>query len=169
MSETVIRSRYSERIKFTVPSGSEMANDYQIRIDENGHKKLFKTGEHNQYNEIQKYADEVDIGLILKRYEAGETEVLERIKAQYADLTKAPKSLKEAQDKIIQIKSEFYQLPIEKRKEFDNSPEKYVQEYGNKRWQNVMFKELYEKEVKQISVEQEEKNKAAEKKGEVNE
>lgn len=161
MSEVNIRSRYSERIKLTVPHGSEMANDYQIRIDENGHKRLFKTGEHNQYNEIQKYTDEVDIGLILKRYEAGDTEVLERIKAQYADLTKAPKSLKEAQDKIIQIKSEFYQLPVEKRKEFDNSPEKYVQEYGNKRWQAIVFKELYEAEKKKpenIPVKKEEEN-----------
>lgn len=45
-----------------------------------------------------------------------------------------PKSLAEAQNMIVGIRQEFYELPIEVREKFNNSPEQYVAQYGTKSW-----------------------------------
>ena len=44
----------------------------------------------------------------------------------------------EAQNIVIKAKQEFYTLPLEVRKEFDNSPEMYVSEMGTETFNKKM-------------------------------
>lgn len=137
-SETIIRSRYTKRIESPTETGRPMHNNYQIRIDENGHKTLHKIGEHNLQAEINAQASECDIGLILEKYKGGDINALNKAQAGYVDLTTMPKNLQEAQNTVIRLQEEFKTLPIDVRRKFDHSPEKYVQEYGSKYWLEAM-------------------------------
>ena len=49
-----------------------------------------------------------------------------------------PKTLAEAQNKILSIRNEFEKMPIDIRRQFDFSPEKYIQEYGTETWMKTM-------------------------------
>lgn len=120
------------------PIGSKFHNDYEIQISENGHKVLVKVGEHNEYEKIQEHLEETLIENILQRAELGDPLALEARKGSYLDTTDMPKTLAEAQNKILKITQEFEQLPINIRKQFDYSPEKYVQEYGSESWAKTM-------------------------------
>lgn len=62
----------------------------------------------------------------------GDLEVLNAMRGQYIDTTGMPSTLAEAQQKIIDLKYEFSQLPKDIRKEFDYSEEKYIAEWGAK-------------------------------------
>ena len=75
---------------------------------------------------------------ILQRAQLGDEEALNRVNAQYLDTTDMPKTLAEAQNKIISIKNEFEKLPVDMRRQFDFSPEKYIQEYGTEPWMKTM-------------------------------
>ena len=112
------------------PSGSIYLNEYQEGIDENGQLYLEKIGQKNIYEMIQEDADSVNIENILHQVAMGDLNALRAREGSYVDATTMPKSLREAQDLVIRLKDEFYKLPLEVRKEFNNSPEEYVSEMG---------------------------------------
>lgn len=62
----------------------------------------------------------------------GDLSALNQRETIYADVTEMPKTLMEAQNLVLKAKQEFEQMPLEVRKLFDNSPEKYVEEMGEK-------------------------------------
>ena len=68
----------------------------------------------------------------------GDTTALNRAQAAYLDTTDMPKNLQEAQNAIIRLKNEFDSLPIDTRREFNFSPEQYINEYGTEKWQKTM-------------------------------
>lgn len=123
---------------YKMPSGSKFHTNYEVAIDDNGHKTLAESGSTNTYAIIQEHLEETLIENILRRAELGDDEALNRINGQYLDTTDMPKTLAEAQNKIISIKNEFEKLPIDLRREFDFSPEKYIQEYGTEPWMRTM-------------------------------
>lgn len=131
------RSSGTER-KFT-ETGRPFHTEYEIYIDETGHKTLHSTGETNTYAKIQESLESTLIENILDRVALGDKEALERVQGKYVDMEKLPKSLMEAQNKIVEIKNEFYKLPTEIRAQFDNSPEKYVHDFGTEEWANIIF------------------------------
>ena len=117
---------------------SSFRNEYEITIDKKGHKTLHKTGEKNIWEEIQSYKDECDIGNIIARAAAGDLNALNQRKGVYADITNTPRDLAEAQNNIIKLNNEFYKLPTEIREKFDNSKERFVQEFGTVEWYEKM-------------------------------
>lgn len=134
-----IRSRLSGTDRKPTETGRPFHMEYEIHIDENGHKTLHTTGETNLYAKIQESLEGTLIENILDRVRLGDKEALERVQGKYIDMEKLPKSLMEAQNKIIEIKNEFYKLPVEMRSKFDNSPEKYVQMFGTQEWKDIII------------------------------
>lgn len=120
------------------PSGSIYLNEYQEGIDDNGMLYLEKIGQKNIYEMIQEDAESVDIENILHQVAMGDLNALKAREGSYIDATTMPKSLREAQDLVIRLKDEFYKLPLEVRKEFDNSPEQYVSEMGTEEYLKKM-------------------------------
>lgn len=143
-----------EKIK-TNP-GTEYINTYQEIIDKkSGKLRLEKTGETNVYEMIQKDAESCKIENILHAVAMGDLNALQQREATYCDATTMPKSLREAQDLVIRLKDEFYKMPLEVRKEFENSPEVYVSEMGTD-----MFKEKmapYNEKIAKIAAEKNDK------------
>lgn len=116
-----------------MPTGNQMDNVYDYIITENLIKGLKKTGEVNRYEKIQKAADECKIETILAKAAVDPT-ILQNRKGMFLDTSEAPKSLAEFENIRIKVIQEFGKLPIDVRKKFDNSPEKFVAEYGSEEW-----------------------------------
>lgn len=115
-----------------------MHNDYEIQIDKKGHKTLKQVGEHDIYEEIQSFLEETKIENILARAAAGDLNTLNQRTGLYIDVTDSPKTLAEAQNAILKLGNYFDSLPTDVRAKFDNSKEKFVQEYGSEEWLNNM-------------------------------
>lgn len=116
-----------------MPTGNQMDNVYDYVIKENLIKGLKKTGEENRYEKIQKAAAECKIETILAKATVDPT-ILQNRKGMFLDTSEAPKSLAEFENMRIKIIQEFGKLPVDVRKKFDNSPEKFVAEYGTEEW-----------------------------------
>lgn len=132
------RSRTSGPVKMTTETGSKFAPVYEMELDKDNHKTLKQTGETNAYAKIQEYLEETKIENILTRVALGDAEALNKVQGNYLDTTDMPKNLAEAQNAIIRLTEQFNQLPIDVRREFDMSPEKYIAEYGGDRWMSAM-------------------------------
>lgn len=128
------------------PTGTRYDKTYQMKIDKTGHKELEVTGKTDRYEKIQQFKEECLIENILAKATMDPT-ILEQKKAEYFDATGLPTTLAEAQSKIIEIKNEFYKLPVKVRESFDNAPEKYIATYGTTSWAKHMgiIKEEVEK------------------------
>lgn len=137
------------------PEGRRYIKTYQEVINKDGKKGLEWTGDHNVYDEIQTYADECKIEKILQRVAMGDLAALQQREATYIDATTMPKSLMEAQNLAIRMKDEFYKMPLEVRREFDNSPDKYVSLMGTEEFKNIMAP--YNEKILAISKEKNDK------------
>ena len=122
--------------RFT-PKGTRYINTYQEEIKD-GRLTLIKTGETNVYEKIQADAESCKIENILHAVAMGDLNALRQREVTYGDATTMPKTLMEAQNLVIKMKDEFYKMPLEIRKEFGNSPDRYVEEMGTKEFFDKM-------------------------------
>lgn len=131
--------------KYTCPTGTELDKKYEMTINEEGQKKLIQSGFTNRYEKVQSHAEECKIENILARATVDPT-ILNQREGLYIDTVDMPKSLAEAQMLMQKIENEFNALPIEIRKEFNNSAEEYVAAYGNEKWAKAigLVKEAHE-------------------------
>ena len=121
----MFNSRTNKPKTIPAPTGNKFANEYSMQIDEKGHKILKKVGETNVYEKIQAGLEDTLIENILTRAAMGDTNALNRIQGNYIDCTEMPKTLAEAQNRILLLKSEFDGLPVELRREYNFSAEDY--------------------------------------------
>lgn len=116
--------------RIPTPSGSDYENKYIEQLDEYGKKTLVLNGQVNRFEQIQEHAEECDIYNIINRYNNGDLMAFQQRKGTYVDVTNMPTTLMEYQNIVLKAKQEFYDLPIEVRREFDNSPDMYVGQMG---------------------------------------
>lgn len=100
--------------------GSGVKQMYSPKFEEDGRLTLVESGTADLYAEIQSHKDSVDIYTILKRYEAGDLDVLSRVQGVYADVTGMPRTYAEMLQRIEDGKNVFASLPKEIRENFNN-------------------------------------------------
>lgn len=130
----VFWSRTARPETTATPAGNREQDVYEVNIDERGHKSLIKTGKTNIYEKIQASLESTKIENIIRRATAGDPTALAQTTGQYLDITDAPRTLAEVQGIIIKMTNEFNNLPLDVRKMYDFSPEKYVADYGTENW-----------------------------------
>lgn len=91
-----------------------------------GELTLVSSGEADLYDEIQSHKDSVDIHVLLKRYQEGDTLALERAQSFYGDISQVPRSYSGLLNAMLQSRSVFDSLPAEVRASFDHSFEKFI-------------------------------------------
>ena len=124
-------------LRFHVPTGDGTTKTYQEEIV-NGVKTLVHKGFHNVYEEIQLDVESTKIENILHACMMGDYSALKAREGTYVDSTNMPKTLMEAQNLVLRLKNEFNELPLEVRKEFNNSAEKYVEMMGTPEFNEKM-------------------------------
>lgn len=112
------------------PMGDGIQSVFEERIID-GKKKLVVTGQEDLKAFIEASKAETLIDNIIKRYTEGDLSILSRVQGFYGDVTGMPRDLADAQRTLITLQSNFEKLPLDVRKKFDNSFDKYVEEISS--------------------------------------
>ncbi len=121
MTEKRFKTQYDARERIETNPGNPIKQLYTGCYNERGQVELKEDGTENIYDFIQSFAESTDIHSILRRYENGEVDVLEKVQGFYGDVTDMPKSYAEALQRISDSEKVFMSLPVEVRAKFGHS------------------------------------------------
>lgn len=107
---------------------------------EDGTIKLSKIGEENTDEIIASYYESTTLECILSKFANGDLSALNRYQPIYMDVTTAPKTLAEAQQKLINMENAFLALPSEVKEQFGNSFNVWISKAGSEEWMKHMSK-----------------------------
>lgn len=131
MKKNDFRTKFDPQLVIETNPGSGIKEEYQLRITEDG-EDLVKTGESDLYEYIQSHADSVDIHKILERCAMlDDYSILNRMPAQFMDVSDMPRNLAEAHSTIQDAKNYFNSLPLEMRQEYENNFTLFLQDLGS--------------------------------------
>lgn len=132
-----VYTKFNKPSQDPTPCGTGLLNEYQEEI-KNGKKTLVLTGMRNTYDEIQLDVESCKIENILHAALMGDYSKLNAREGTYCDATTLPKSLMEAQNLVIRMKTEFDKMPVEVKEKFGNSADRYVEMMGTKEFNEIM-------------------------------
>lgn len=104
-----------------VPAPTGAATEPELMLNTEGCGTLEQVGERRSYELIQSYKQETDINYLVQRYMSGDTSVLQRVQGLYTDITDAPESLIEAQERMKTAERIYNTLPAEAAKAVGNA------------------------------------------------
>lgn len=78
------------------PVGDRFQPEYSLEYSKDGVPHLIQTGTIDLYEYIQSFKDECDFNRIIRRFENGDVNALQRAQGVYADVSDAPKTPGEA-------------------------------------------------------------------------
>lgn len=123
--------------RYYMVNGNPIKTEFALRLVD-GNYKLVRVGSSSLYDSIQSHADSVDIHKILERCAlANDYSVLNRMPAEFMDVTNMPKTLAEAHAMIQDAKNYFDKMPIEIKEKFDNSYLEFIQSIGTKKFESI--------------------------------
>lgn len=117
----MIKFRHRNMNPGIIPAPAGTATEPELMLNTEGCGKLEKVGERRSYELIQSYKQETDINYLVQRYMAGDNTVLQRVQGLYTDITDAPESLIEAQERIKTAERIYNTLPEEAAKAVGNA------------------------------------------------
>ena len=117
----VFQTQFETRARVFSNPGSRVKPVYEAKIDSNGVIDLVETGSENLYDYIQSFKDSTDINTIVKRYAAGDVDVLSKKQGVYGDFTELPNTYAEMLNIVISGENMFNNLPVEVRAKFHHS------------------------------------------------
>ncbi len=117
----MFKSQYDARDRIQSNAGSPIKQLYAGSYNERGQVVLREDGTENLYDFIQSFAESTDIHAIMRRFENGEVDVLEKVQGFYGDVTEMPKTYAEALQRIADSEKVFMSLPVDVRAKFGHS------------------------------------------------
>lgn len=115
------KTQYDARDRIESNPGNPIKQLFSGSYNERGQIELKEDGSEDLYAFIQSFAESTDIHSILKRYQNGEIDVLEKVQGFYGDVTEMPKTYAEALQRIADSEKVFMSLPVEVRAKFGHS------------------------------------------------
>lgn len=115
------KTQYDARDRIVTNPGNPIKQLYAGSYNERGQVELREDGTEDLYAFIQSFAESTDIHAILRRYENGEIDVLEKVQGFYGDVTEMPKTYAEALQRIADSEKVFMSLPVDVRAKFGHS------------------------------------------------
>lgn len=119
--EKPFKTQYDARDRIESNPGNPIKQLYTGAYNERGQVELKEDGTEDIYAFIQSFAESTDIHSILKRYQNGEVDVLEKVQGFYGDITEMPHTYAEALQRIADSEKVFMSLPVEVRAKFGHS------------------------------------------------
>ncbi len=117
----MFKTQYDARDRIQSNPGNPIKQLYAGSYNERGQVELREDGTENLYDFIQSFAESTDIHAILRRFENGEVDVLEKVQGFYGDVTEMPKTYAEALQRIADSEKVFMSLPVDVRAKFGHS------------------------------------------------
>lgn len=115
------KTQYDARDRIMSNPGNPIKQLYSGSYNERGQVELKEDGTEDLYAFIQSFAESTDIHAIMRRYENGEVDVLEKVQGFYGDVTDMPKTYAEALQRISDSEKVFMSLPVDVRAKFGHS------------------------------------------------
>ncbi len=115
------KTQYDARDRIQSNPGNPIKQLYAGSYNERGQVELREDGTEDLYAFIQSFAESTDIHSILRRFENGEVDVLEKVQGFYGDVTEMPKTYAEALQRIADSEKVFMSLPVDVRAKFGHS------------------------------------------------
>ncbi len=115
------KTQYDARDRIKSHAGNPIKQLYSGSYNERGQLELKEDGTEDLYAFIQSFAESTDIHAILKRYQNGEVDVLEKVQGFYGDITEMPHTYAEALQRIADSEKVFMSLPVDVRAKFGHS------------------------------------------------
>lgn len=147
---TKVYTHFNHPEKVKTNAGTKYLATYQEQI-EDGVKTLVCTGAKDVDELIQMDLESSKIENILHSVAMGDLSALNAREGTYCDATTMPKSLMEAQNLVLRMKSEFDKMPTEVREKFNNSADKYVELMGTDKFKQIMAP--YNEQIAKIEME----------------
>ena len=145
--------RYVDHDHVYCEPGSGIKIEYQLRIIDNN-EDLVETGKSNLYDYIQSHADSVDITKILERCALlDDYSLLNRLPAQFMDVTDMPKNLAECYSYVQDAKNFFERMPTEIKAKYDQNFLSFISDIGSDRFNNTVrdfLDSIKEKEINEV-------------------
>ncbi len=117
----MFKTQYDARDRIETNPGSPLKQLYAGSYNERGQVVLREDGTENIYDYIQSFAESTDIHAIMRRFENGEVDVLEKVQGFYGDITEMPRTYAEALQRIADSEKVFMSLPVDVRAKFGHS------------------------------------------------
>ena len=115
------KTQYDARDRIQSHPGNPFKQLYAGSYNERGQVELKEDGTEDLYAYIQSFAESTDIHSILRRFENGEVDVLEKVQGFYGDITEMPHTYAEALQRISDSEKVFMSLPVDVRAKFNHS------------------------------------------------
>ena len=115
------KTQYDARDRIQSHPGNPIKQLYVGSYNERGQVELKEDGTEDLYAYIQSFAESTDIHAILRRFEKGEVDVLEKVQGFYGDITEMPHTYAEALQRIADSEKVFMSLPVDVRAKFNHS------------------------------------------------
>lgn len=126
IKKLVFGSRYGNNERVFSNPGERFKDELSAKYNEAGELIFEVVGKTDLYLEIQSHKEECDLKLIMQRFANGETDVLQKVQGFYADVSDMPSSNFEILNRVIHAEQFFDSLPVEFKKKFGNSYEKFL-------------------------------------------
>ena len=115
------KTQYDARDRIQTCPGNPIKQLFSGSYNERGQVELKPDGTENLYAFIQSFAESTDIHAIMRRFQNGEVDVLEKVQGFYGDVTEMPKTYAEALQRIADSEKVFMSLPVDVRAKFNHS------------------------------------------------
>lgn len=118
--------------------GTGTKTEYQLRI-KGTVEVLEPVGKSSLYDYIQSHADSVDIHKILERCALmDDYSMLNRMPAQFMDVTEMPKTLAEAYSMVEDAKQLFDRMPTSVKESYNNNFVEFISDIGSDKFIKVV-------------------------------
>lgn len=117
----MFRTQFAAPVRVCSNPGTRLHKLYHGCVDNDGVFDLVFDGEEDLYQKIQSHAESCDIHTILKRFEAGDLEVLSQRQGVFGDFSEFPTNYAEILNSVIAGENYFNSLPVDVRAKFNHS------------------------------------------------
>lgn len=124
------RTRYSEMKTVFSNPGKRMKVVYELKVNEKGKRGIEKVGETDIQQEIDAEFPSVDLNMVLKRLENGDTDALEQVKGFYADVAALPVDMRSIMEMNEQASKIFNEMPDNYKKLYQNDYLQFLYDPG---------------------------------------
>lgn len=111
--------------EFVTPPGNQFEIIYSPKVMKDGSVELVETGKKDLKEEINSWREHTDMAFVLRAM-ALTGQPVNLVPGMYGDFSEMPGSMAEAMQLMIDAESAFYQLPLDKRNNFDNDFKKWL-------------------------------------------
>lgn len=110
--------------------GKRMKVVYELKVNDRGKRNIEKVGESDIQQAIDAEFPSVDLNMVLKRLENGDSDALEKVQGFYADVAALPVDMRSIMEMNEQASKIFNQMPDTYKKLYQNDYLQFLYDPG---------------------------------------